>query len=134
MKHHLLTTKTIIAIGLLTARCYFDPIVFAETKDSLDPFVNDKVQIKPTAYSAVFQRHGDGIRTCPVTGEKVTKKSLKADYFGRTDYFCCSGCLKAAQANPEKFLKLSEKEQLSAVKAHLASANPNVSGEDYCNE
>lgn len=85
-------------------------------------------------YSAIFQGRGDGIDTCPVTGEKVSKKSLKAEYFGRTVYFCCLGCLKAAQRNPDKFIKPNAAEQQRAVKSYIAKAAHAPSGEEYCNE
>lgn len=51
-----------------------------------------------------FVGKGDGIETCPVTGEPVNKE-IKYGFFGRTVYFCCESCLEAAKKNPEKFIK-----------------------------
>ncbi len=53
---------------------------------------------------AAFVGKGDGIETCPVTGEPVNKE-IKFGFFGRTVYFCCESCLEAAKKNPEKFIK-----------------------------
>ncbi|HMV51727.1 MAG TPA: hypothetical protein PLD20_35095 [Blastocatellia bacterium] len=51
-----------------------------------------------------FAGKGDGVETCPVTGEPVNK-NIKHGFFGRTVYFCCESCLEAAKKNPEKFIK-----------------------------
>jgi len=51
-----------------------------------------------------FVGKGDGIETCPVTGEPVNK-NIKFGFFGRTVYFCCESCLEAAKKNPERFVK-----------------------------
>ena len=53
---------------------------------------------------AAFVGKGDGVETCPVTGEPVNKE-IKFGFFGRTVYFCCESCLEAAKKNPEKFIK-----------------------------
>ena len=48
-----------------------------------------------------------GDRTaCPVSGEEftVTAQSPKADYNGKTYYFCCEGCDKSFAKDPAKFL------------------------------
>lgn len=48
---------------------------------------------------------GDTTR-CPVTGEEfiVSANSPKTEYKGDTYYFCCSGCKKKFEENPEKYL------------------------------
>ncbi len=50
-------------------------------------------------------RVGDKTR-CPVSGEEfvVTESSPKAEYNGKTYYFCCGGCDTKFKANPQKFL------------------------------
>ncbi len=53
---------------------------------------------------AAFVGKGDGIETCPVTGEPVNKE-IKFGFFGRTVYFCCESCLEAAKKTPERFIK-----------------------------
>lgn len=62
-----------------------------------------------------FLGKGDGIETCPVTGESITTKSIKGDFFGRTVYFCCAGCLAKAKKNPELYLKPTIEEQKRAI-------------------
>lgn len=44
--------------------------------------------------------------TCPVSGEEfvVTEQSPKVEYEGKTYYFCCGGCDKKFQADPQKYL------------------------------
>jgi YHS domain-containing protein len=48
---------------------------------------------------------GDGVETCPVSGEKLTAKAISAEFFGRTVKFCCEGCLAQAKKNPERFIR-----------------------------
>jgi YHS domain-containing protein len=45
--------------------------------------------------------------TCPVSGETfvVAADSPKADYDGKTYYFCCGGCAGDFKADPASFLK-----------------------------
>ena len=64
-----------------------------------------------------FKGMGDGIETCPVTGEKISSKENKAEIFGRAVYFCCGGCMATAKKSPELYVKKTEKEQLAAVAA-----------------
>lgn len=47
---------------------------------------------------------------CPVTGEgfTVTASSPKANYKGKTVYFCCGGCDADFRANPELYMKKYE--------------------------
>jgi YHS domain-containing protein len=46
---------------------------------------------------------------CPVMGGKINKE-VYADYQGQRVYFCCPGCKKPFQENPDKyFKKLAEK-------------------------
>jgi YHS domain-containing protein len=92
-----------------------------------------KTESKPLQASPLFAGRGDGVTTCPVTGEKIISKKLKLDLHGRTVYFCCHGCLKAAKAQPDKFVKPTMSEQKQAVKAFLAKANP-ADSEEFCNE
>jgi YHS domain-containing protein len=42
--------------------------------------------------------------TCPVMGGEVAKDTpYKSEYKGKTIGFCCEGCVKAFEANPEKY-------------------------------
>jgi YHS domain-containing protein len=105
----------------------------AANDDPLQQLVNIK-PAKTLKFSATFQGRGDGVHTCPVTGERVTTKSLKADYFGRTVYFCCRGCLKAAKRNPERFVKATLAEQQRAVKTYVAKVAQAPDGAEFCDE
>jgi YHS domain-containing protein len=89
-----------------------------------------KTQLKS---SAIFAGRGDGITTCPVTGEKILIKKFKFEQYGRTVYFCCHGCLNAAKKAPDKFVKPTVTEQNQAVKSFLAKAQA-VDEAEYCNE
>ena len=113
--------------------CSF-PAAALTTLDPLKELVNAKPAGKALKFSPTFEGRGDGLVTCPVTGEKVTKKSRKAKYFGRTVYFCCEGCLKSAARSPERYVKPTMAEQQQAVKAYIAKVPQAPSGEEYCNE
>lgn len=48
-------------------------------------------------------------QVCPVTGEDVDSDTPTVVYQGKTIGFCCSGCIKKFQKDPEKYMKnLSE--------------------------
>jgi len=64
-----------------------------------------------------FKGLGDGVETCPVTGEKITNKDVKEEFFGRTVNFCCAGCLAKAKATPAAYVKESYSAQVAAVSA-----------------
>lgn len=51
-----------------------------------------------------FLGMGDGVKTCPVTGEQV-EKSISAKIQGRTVYFCCAGCVETVVKEPNRYLK-----------------------------
>src|SRR6516225_4432157 len=51
-----------------------------------------------------FLGKGDGVATCPVTGEAVNK-NLKYEVNGRVFYVCCEACADVVKKNPELFLK-----------------------------
>lgn len=52
-----------------------------------------------------FLGKGDGVKTCPVTGEPVDR-SMSAEIGGRTRYFCCKSCIAVVKKNPEQYVKL----------------------------
>lgn len=45
--------------------------------------------------------------SCPVSGEEfdIDESSPKVEHAGKTYYFCCKGCAKKFQADPQKFLQ-----------------------------
>jgi YHS domain-containing protein len=57
-----------------------------------------------TKDAAKFLGKGDGIETCPVTGEAISK-DVSVEVGGRTVYACCPGCLDKIKKNPELYLK-----------------------------
>jgi YHS domain-containing protein len=71
---------------------------------------------------AKFLGKGDGVETCPVTGEAITTKDTKAEMFGRTVLFCCEGCLGDAKKNPALYVKPTLEEQRAAIKANAKDA------------
>jgi YHS domain-containing protein len=58
---------------------------------------------------------GDGLESCPVTGDAIHGKDLKGTFFGRTVYFCCPSCLVKAKKNPAAYLKKTQEEQVAAT-------------------
>jgi YHS domain-containing protein len=75
-----------------------------------------KAETKSEMGADVFKAKGDGITTCPVSGEALASKDVKAEMFGRTVYFCCDDCLAEAKKHPAMYVKKTEAEQLAAVK------------------
>ncbi|MEQ1559138.1 MAG: hypothetical protein ABL933_09420 [Methyloglobulus sp.] len=139
MKRKLVVFNFVCSCGVLLA-CVFGSFqakafnqVEAINKDPLQQLVKAKPAAKALQFSSTFEGRGDGVTTCPVTGEKIIK-NLKAEYFGRTVYFCCEGCLKSAQRTPERFIKPTLAEQQQAVKAYIAKVPQAPSGEEFCNE
>jgi len=75
----------------------------------------DTVKKNPSAYlkpadgaKTAFLGKGDGIETCPVTGEPVNK-SLKGEANGQTFYVCCEGCIDTVKKDPDAYLKKAAK-------------------------
>lgn len=46
----------------------------------------------------------DGQVLCPVGGGKA-KPTIFTEYQGKKVYFCCEGCIKPFQRDPEKYVK-----------------------------
>ena len=125
-----------LGLGGFLLACLFCsfPAAAVTTPDPLKNLVKAKPAGKTLKFSPTFEGRGDGLVTCPVTGEKITTKNLKAEYFGRTVYFCCEGCLKSAERSPGRYVKPTMAEQQQAVKAYIAKVPQAPSGEEYCNE
>lgn len=47
--------------------------------------------------------------TCPVMGNKINKKYF-VDVDGNRIYMCCPGCESTIKKNPEKYIKILEKQ------------------------
>lgn len=63
-----------------------------------------------TAAVAKFMGKGDGIESCPVTGEAIDK-SVSVEIQGKIVYACCAGCLDKVKKNPELYLKWAQAEK-----------------------
>jgi len=74
-----------------------------------------------TATSQNFLGKGDGVTTCAVTGEELADKSIHGEFFGRTVYFCCGGCLAKAQKEPALYIKATEQSKRRPRKHHRNS-------------
>ncbi|HEV2665238.1 MAG TPA: hypothetical protein VG324_10015 [Blastocatellia bacterium] len=68
------------------------------------------------AVKGEFLGKGDGVKTCPVTGEEIQNKDVKGRFFNRTVYFCCAGCLADAKKNPSAYIKRTQALQVAATK------------------
>lgn len=106
---------------------------YAKSSDMVDNLVKTNPANPHLKSSSIFAGRGDGVKTCPVTGEKITTKKHKIKLYAREVYFCCHGCLKAAKLTPDKFVKPTATEQQQAVKNFLAKAQA-VQGDEFCNE
>jgi YHS domain-containing protein len=82
--------------GLLFAAA---PAVSAYAADS-------KAEAAPPKVFASAQKVGTKA-TCPVTGEQfaIAKDTLHVEYKGKHVYFCCPGCKKSFDKDPEKYTK-----------------------------
>lgn len=64
------------------------------------------------------KKYGDenGQILCPVMGNPV-KKEVYMDYKGKRISFCCEGCIKEFEKDPEKYMKKLEGVKLDATPA-----------------
>jgi YHS domain-containing protein len=87
--------------------------------DKHDKKAHDKGKAQATkTVKGEFLGKGDGVRSCPVTGEDIHTKDVKGQFFNRTVYFCCPGCLDEAKKNPSAYVKKTHAQQVAATK-HL---------------
>jgi YHS domain-containing protein len=87
-----------------------------------------------------FLGKGDGLKTCPVSGEEITSKDFKGRFFNRTVYFCCAECLAEAKKSPALYVKRTQAAQIAATKnlpkseghhgEHHADASAQTSAQD----
>jgi YHS domain-containing protein len=78
------------------------PSVLAKTAD------DGKAQAKPSAPKVFASPQKEGTKaTCPVTGEEfaIAKDTVHVEYKGKHVYFCCAGCKKAFDKDPDKYTK-----------------------------
>jgi len=91
-------------------------IALAAAANAHDKKKHGTGQTQSEKTKAEFLGKGDGVETCPVSGEKIENKDVKGDFYGRTIYFCCAGCLDEAKKNPAAYIKKTHQEQLAAIK------------------
>ncbi|MEP7339392.1 MAG: hypothetical protein ABI977_16765 [Acidobacteriota bacterium] len=104
---HLFFALTIACALTLSAAAHDKKQESKQTKQTAAKAKTTKVE---------FLAKGDGVETCPVTGEKIENKDVKGEFFGRTVYFCCAGCLDEAKKQPAAYVKKTHAEQLAAIK------------------
>jgi YHS domain-containing protein len=120
--------------GILWGLIFITVPAGAAGSDPIQQLVKSQPTDKALKFSPTFEGRGDGVHTCPVSGEVITFKNFKAEIFGRTVYFCCEGCLKSAERSPERYVKPTMAEQQQAVKAYIAKVPEAPSGAEFCNE
>jgi YHS domain-containing protein len=82
----------------------------SETPAAHDEHAEHHEAAAPAPASADLKPIGEakiGDKTnCPVSGEEfvVAESSPKVEHDGKTYYFCCPGCAKKFQADPQKYL------------------------------
>jgi YHS domain-containing protein len=89
----------LILIGLTFATT---PSVQAKSADET------KTEAKPAAQKVFLSPQKEGTKaTCPVTGDQFTiaKDTVHVEYKGKHVYFCCAGCKKTFDKDPEKYMK-----------------------------
>lgn len=102
------TTRFLFASCLLLAACGGAPA--APATPEVSPSAGAVAPAGSSVPKPGLKANGEaavGDRTsCPVSGEEfvVAADSPKTEYQGKTYYFCCPGCEKKFQADPQKFL------------------------------
>jgi len=68
----------------------------------------DEAKAEATAPNVFSSAQKVGTKaTCPVTGEQfaIAKNTLHVEYKGKHVYFCCPGCKKSFDKDPDKYTK-----------------------------
>lgn len=71
------------------------------------PAASAAVPAAPAALKAPGDAKVGDRTTCPISGDEfvVAADSPKAEFEGKTYYFCCPGCVKKFSADPAKYAK-----------------------------
>ena len=78
----------------------------------VSPALADCRMHKPHKCGAMAEQKAQpAMPTDPVCGMQIdpAKATAKSDYKGKTYYFCCNGCKKSFDANPDSFLNKDNK-------------------------
>jgi YHS domain-containing protein len=81
---------------------------FVATPSVLAKPANDNAaesKVAPKVFSSP-QKEGSQA-TCPITGEQftITKNTMHVEHKGKHVYFCCPGCKKSFDKDPDKYTK-----------------------------
>src|SRR5262245_11387413 len=106
--------RTITLLGLIVVAA-LSLQAFAHSKHDKKAHEKGKAPAAK-AVKGEFLGKGDGVKTCPVTGDEIQNKDGKAQFFGRTVYFCCPDCLADAKKNPSAYIKRTQAAQVAATK------------------
>jgi YHS domain-containing protein len=106
---------TIKSFALIIVVAALSLPAFAHGKHDKKAHDKAKAQASKTA-KVEFLGKGDGVATCPVTGEEIHSKDVKGKFFNRTVYFCCAGCLDEAKKSPAAYIKKTHAAQVAATK------------------
>jgi len=70
-----------------------------------EPAKAESKQAAPKVFSSP-QKEGTKA-SCPITGDEfvIAKDTVHAEYKGKHVYFCCPGCKKSFDKDPEKYTK-----------------------------
>jgi YHS domain-containing protein len=95
--------------SILSAFCLAVFVVVAAPVVQAKPAQQGDSKAEAKAAPKVFpspQKEGTKA-TCPVTGEEFTiaTDTVHAEYKGKHVYFCCPGCKKSFDKDPEKYTK-----------------------------
>ena len=91
-----------ILTALSLAAFIFAAAPSAQAKPAAEPAA---AKTAPKVFSSA-QKEGTKA-TCPITGEEFTiaKDTVHAEYKGKHVYFCCAGCQKKFDKDPDKYTK-----------------------------
>jgi YHS domain-containing protein len=96
-----ITMKSVLASFCLTG------LLFAAAP-AMTAYAADKTEAAAQAPKVFTSPQKVGTKaTCPVTGDQFTiaKDTVHAEYKGKHVYFCCGGCKKTFDKDPEKYTK-----------------------------
>lgn len=93
-------------------------------------FAQPAGEAKTAATQAKDQKDTYPLDTCPVTGAKLGEmgKPYVHEYKGREIRFCCKGCVKKFEADPEKYLKQMDEAIITKQKGNYPLESCVVSG------
>ncbi len=100
------TYLMIVAIALLTS-----PYALAEGDEHHGDKGPMMEKMEPEASSAIAVAN----KVCPVSGEKVggMGPAIKVEHNGKIYNLCCSGCIDKFKADPDKYIKIVDKEMVN---------------------